>query len=156
MASIQLSSGKGIVEVDDTDFSLVSKYRWHLSAGKYAATRVDGKRVYMHRFLMQSPNGMIIDHINGNGLDNRRSVNLRVCSHKSNIRAMHRTAPHTSAYRGVCFDKSRNKWAAKIMVNYKTINLGRFSSESEAAQIYQEAALKHFGSDFRQEVSHAI
>ena len=69
--------------VDDDMYDQLSKYRWHYANG-YAIGAVGGKRVFMHRIVAQTPDGMVTDHINHNMLDNRRS-NLRVCTHADNM-----------------------------------------------------------------------
>lgn len=74
------------VFVDDEDFPLISRYRWSRAAGcstSYARAMINKKGVMMHRLIMNPPEGMVVDHINGKGLDNRRS-NLRVVSHSDN------------------------------------------------------------------------
>jgi hypothetical protein len=78
---IRLRYGAGFVLVDDSDFDLVSQYEWKLvlaGRSKYAyAVTEKYKQASMHRLLMNPPDGMVVDHINGDGLDNRRS-NLRI------------------------------------------------------------------------------
>ena len=153
MKTITLSNGQ-IALVDDEDFGFLSQYRWYLSVQKYAARMSGRKQLYMHRVIMGNPPGKEIDHINYDGLDNRKQ-NLRVCEHRENIRAQRRTNRGTSQYRGVHFDASRitqrNKWAAKIMVDRKTIHIGRYATEKDAAWAYQQAARRYFGNFYHPE-----
>jgi len=83
--AISLSRGVRAI-IDDDDFELVSLYRWYASnprrkRGHYVMCSINGKTVYLHRFLMGATSGQVVDHVNGDGLDNRRS-NLRVVAAK--------------------------------------------------------------------------
>jgi len=104
-----------------------------------------------HRIIVEKKLGRllrdneIVDHINGKTSDNRIE-NLRVCTHKENIRNCTLKAKNNkSGYRGVSFDKSRNKWQASIKVDYKSIGLGRFLNKEDAALAYNNFAKKYFG-----------
>lgn len=149
MKLIKLSGAKDTYTiVDDEDYGELSRWAWAYHKNGYAhrGTSSWGKslKFYMHREIMGAADGQDVDHINGNKLDNRKS-NLRLCSRSQNMA----NAPGrgvTSRYKGVGWDRSRGKWHAKIMVDYKTINLGRFDSEIEAARAYDAAALRYFGS----------
>jgi hypothetical protein len=153
---IQLSQGRW-TWVDDEDFERVNQYNWsysNMSGNQYAlrsVTKDDGKRTsqLLHRFIMGEeniPKGMLIDHKDGDGLDNRRS-NLRVATHTQNIINTKRPRKDikSSKYKGVHWDKERNKWASHVVVNKKRIYLGRFDSEKEAGLAYDIASEKHHG-----------
>src|SRR5690606_4820994 len=86
--------------------------------------------------------GEILDHINHNTLDNRKS-NLRPCKNKENIMNM-RSRGGTSNFKGVYLDKRNNKWISRIQINYKSIYIGSYNNEIEAAKAYDEAAKKYF------------
>lgn len=92
---------------------------------------------------MDAPKGKEVDHKDGNGLDNQKS-NLRLCTHKQNTRNSI-SIKGTSIYKGVFWCKDRLKWRAGIKNNYKTINLGYYESEVNAAFAYDKAAIKYFG-----------
>lgn len=143
-------------QVDDCDFRLVSEMNWQALSKKmkdrcviYAVNemRIGGQRVktYMHRLIMCPGPGMIIDHINGDTLDNRRE-NLRICTHAENMRnSVKRKFTERSPYKGVHRYGIKGKWMACIQVDKKTINLGIFTCPIEAAKAYDEAAIIHHG-----------
>lgn len=130
MKEISLSGkrGKGrSVKVDDDDFEKYSHLRWHLSDTGYAIRRTYGKTTRLHRLIMNCPEGLVVDHLNGDKLDCRKS-NMRVCTTKENCRNRHGT-------KGYCFDKNRKKW----IVHYKKQFYGRYETEEEAKRVYQLA-----------------
>jgi len=98
----------------------------------------------MHKFLMQTPKGMHTDHINGNGLDNRRS-NLRVCTPSQNKMNSKTYRTNKSGFKGVSFYKRDRNWSAQITMNFKKVHLGYFSTPGLAHVAYCNAALKLHG-----------
>jgi hypothetical protein len=100
----------------------------------------------MHRMLLRPYKDEEVDHINGDGLDNRR-VNLRTCTHSENMRNRKRLITNTSGYTGVSYSsdmKRKKRWLAQIRVGGgKRIHLGRFYTKEEAAVTYDEAAKKY-------------
>lgn len=144
MKTIELSQGLRAI-VDDQDFELVSRIKWHAHKTKgkvYARGRVNGKRVYMHQII--SGDGIReVDHRDGDGLNNSRG-NLRPSSHSQNLSSMKIKRSNTSGYKGVSKTES-GKWRACIAVNYKQISLGRYETAEEAARAYNIAAVMHFG-----------
>lgn len=141
---IPLSRGMTAV-VDADDFDIVSPYNWAALQNRrlfYAKrSKAWGRPSRLHRFLLDDPASQI-DHIDGDGLNNRRA-NLRLCTNSQNQgnQRNQRRQVGASIFRGVC--KHRNKWVAKIAPN--RTYLGAFASETEAALAYDRAAIAHFG-----------
>lgn len=137
------------VLIDAEDSELVSTYNtWFISkrGDVYSQQWNKGKATTykLHRVIMTPPENRVVDHINGNPLDNRRS-NLRICTSAENSRNLKRQSNNTSGFPGVSWDKSRNKWAAKIRFNYKHINLGRYVNLSDAVKARERAEIEYFG-----------
>jgi len=145
--------GGGRTLISEEDLEVVSTRKWCVNK-KESGKRTDYVRetstsLKMHQFLLgDAPEGQVIDHINGDGLDNRRE-NLRFCTHSENHANEQKRAGGSSVFKGVGFDASRQKWSAKLMVDGETKNLGRFDSEVAAANAYDKAALEAFGSHAR-------
>ena len=98
----------------------------------------------LHRLLMDPPKGMVIDHINHNGLDNRRE-NLRICTRAENSRNRGKQKNNTSGYKGVCWYKRDKKWRAQIKKDSKKIHIGYFDIIEDAARAYDAKAKELFG-----------
>lgn len=146
MKIIKLTRGKE-TWIDDCDYERISRHQWHAQKDYntwYAKTYIEGKIVLLHRFILNPPDNVEIDHRDGNALDNRR-FNIRECSHSENMHNQRPQVNKSSRYKGVSWDKSRSKWYAQIRINSKQKSLGHFSDENEAAKVYNEAAKKLFG-----------
>lgn len=143
MKQIPLQGLSNYVLVDDDDFQWLNQLKWHVNEG-YARTQdfVPGVRHYMHQLVIGSFS-IQVDHINHNKLDNRKE-NLRQCTQQQNNANAQKRSGTSSKFKGVSFNKDKNKWEAKICVNYKTIHLGRHNVEEDAARAYNEAAREHF------------
>lgn len=127
----------------DKEYAWLDKYKWVINDSGYALTtfRQPYKRERMHRMIMSAKQGVEVDHINSNRLDNRQS-NLRLCSRNQNNMNTGIRKHNTSGYKGVSLHKATGKWAAGIVHNYKKIHLGLFSDKKEAARAYNVAASK--------------
>lgn len=146
MKNIPLTKGR-VALVDDSDYPALSKFNWH-SANGYAARRLHVSEDPLRRLVLMHhaiTGWKSVDHEDGNGENNQR-YNLRRATKKQNNMAFRRkTSGASSKYRGVCWDRSRNKWLASIERDGKQMFLGRFKGESEAARAYDAAAKQHFG-----------
>lgn len=139
---IATKCGKWVL-VDIEDFEKVSKYKWYLSSSGYAIA-YSGGRVWMHRFLINPPKNLDVDHINGDKLDNRKS-NLRPATRGQNLHSRPKLITNSSGFKGVFFEKSCSKWRAQIHCKGKKFHCGVFKTAEEAARAYDRYALKLFG-----------
>lgn len=153
MAVIKLLHDKEML-IDDEDLKLFEGYKLYSWSRRkdlnlwYAFYSGKLGRGKVHRKIMNAPKGVNVDHINGNGLDNRRS-NLRLCNQSQNQANQHRMTgrkrylgTHSSKYRGV--HKADNVFKAQIQAYKKKYSLGTFKTEREAAIAYNIAALRLF------------
>ena len=135
--------------IDREDFDKVKDYGWCARFDKvgktfYATTRTHGTRLIMHRLILDAPNSFVVDHIDHNGLNNRKN-NIRICTQSQNCMNKKVQLNNSSGYTGVSFHKIKNKYQATIMVDRKQIHLGTFNTALEASEVYQTAAKKLFG-----------
>lgn len=160
MRRIMLSNEQAAI-VDDADFDALLNYRWHKRKNGntcYATTRffISGKiyDIDMHRAIMGVQDSKIlIDHIDGNGLNNQRS-NLRVCNRSQN--ASNRHAPkkttNTSSFFGVSYMPTTRKWRAYIVKDSRQVSLGLYHREEDAALAYNKAARELHGDFAKQNI----
>jgi len=149
---IKLTRGKYAI-VDVEDFERLNQDKWHCSHYGYAKRAVSnrtgkGRRqveVYMHKLVCPAPEGMIVDHINRNSLDNRKE-NLRVATQKQNLwnRKFIRKRGKTR-YNGIRWDKNREKWQVRLTINGRRKSFGYYADEIEAAKAYDRVAKKYRG-----------
>lgn len=154
--TIPLSGGKEFALVDEADFEYLNQWKWKLSSGRAVRTKHvgtvgdwrNGKRkdvtIHMHRLVMDAPEGLEVDHIDGNPLNNQKS-NLRLCSHEENRRNNKMYASNKSGFKGVSYSARHDKWITYIRFMNKSYNLGIFSDRIEAALEYDNVARQLFG-----------
>ena len=142
MAAIALPCGTTVL-LDEADFSLIAPYKWTaLRTRGYAYVHGYKERkgrvpqwIYMHRLLLSEPVGRV-DHVNGNGLDNRRS-NLRVVTHSQNLfNGGKKRGVYSSRYRGVFWHTKAQKWCACVTLQGHRHHLGFHVKEEDAALAY--------------------
>lgn len=138
-----------LATIDADDADLVTGYTWYVHRSHktfYAITTINGKTVYMHRLLMGAGPGQQIDHEDRNGLNNRRSTNLRIATRPEQGANKGAPCTNTSGYKGVSWDKKRAVWQTGIKVHGKRRNLGLYGDPVEAARVYDAAARELHGS----------
>lgn len=146
MKEIKLSRGLSAM-VDDEDYEFLNQWKWsaHQGGKTFYATRTiwnKGNRikVRMHRLILNTPTDMQVDHIDHNGLNNQKN-NIRNCNHQQNHFNINRYTK--SKYHGVYYD--RNYIKSSIQLNGKTIHIGNFKTEIDAAKAYDIKAKELFG-----------
>lgn len=148
---IELTQNKYVL-VDDEDFEELNLHKWcvinikntfYACRSLWIKTEKRRKMVYMHRFIMNCPDDKLIDHKDGNGLNNQKE-NLRICTRSQNGGNSKIRKDNTSGIKGVRFKKHSNKWVANIKINNKIKFLGSFTDINDAKKAYDKAAKKHF------------
>ena len=148
MKKIKLTQDKFAL-VDDADYGWLNQFAWYVIKSRntfYACRDIHKDKILrMHRLIMGLDFGdkRQSDHINGNGLDNRRS-NLRICTNQQN---QFNQEPRigSSKYKGVHWHKRDNKWQAQIRIDSNPKHLGLYDNEEDAALAYNLAAQEHYG-----------
>lgn len=143
------------VLVDDEDYNDLIKHKWRSEKHKdlcyavrqYTSKKEGAKKSYriwvgMHRFIMNCPKGLEVDHRDGNGLNNQKS-NLRICTRHQN--SMNRRRRKGSGYKGVYPYDDGSKWTASVFISGNIIRLGIFTCEKTAAKCYDKVAKLAFG-----------
>lgn len=154
MRYINLTQKKKAI-VDDEYYKVVSKYKWHYvdaytpRKNGYARRqlRQGGKAigyVRMHHLILPFKKGYMVDHINGNGLDNRRK-NLRLVTKSQNMMNSGVRVNNVSGYKGVSWVSREKKWRVTIWKENKQFDIGRFEDKVEAVKAYNQAAKMYHG-----------
>lgn len=134
---------RALIDLDDVD--KVKNRIWYMDNGyaksnknkSYSATK-------LHRFVTDCPDDMVVDHINHNGLDNRKS-NLRICTQQQNTFNKNKRVNNTSGVAGVRWNKQNNKWRSTITYNGNHVHLGYYSDLETAIQARKNAEIEYFG-----------
>jgi hypothetical protein len=147
MKKIKLTQGK-YTTVDDEDFVSLNKYKWYATKKfkTYYAVRSlkNGSKIQMHRVILNTPENMETDHVDGDGLNNQKN-NLRACTHSENQSNKSKYVNNTTGYKGLSWCERNKKWLVRISVNKKRFYLGHFKSKKEASEVYNIACLKKHG-----------
>jgi len=150
---IPLTQGQEAI-VDDEDFQRLNKYNWRARWDEHAhtfyaqrhTTNNSGRRttIRMHREVLRASLAEMVDHKDRNGLNNQKE-NLRRATRSQNQANTRKKSGCASRFKGVSLDRRDGRWYSRIKVEGRTLQLGRFDSEREAAVAYNRAASKHFG-----------
>ena len=148
MKKLKLTQNKFAL-LDEEDYFLASKYKWcAVKRGQtfYARRNLprnggEAKKEYLHRFIMKPPQQKEVDHINGNGLDNRK-VNLRICTREQNSRNKKQINKSNTGIKGISWCENRKRFFFSIGYKGKTIALGRYISIEEATKVIESERKK--------------
>lgn len=144
---VALPSGH-VVLIDTADAPLVDGHHWCANTTKLTTyAQAGGQRrplVLMHRLILGAPVGVLVDHRNGNGLDNRRA-NLRLATRSQNGANSGLSRRNTSGYKGVSWRSDLGRWHSSIKIDGRSRHLGYFNSREDAAQAYNAAAVEAWG-----------
>ncbi len=159
IAIIPLTKGYEAI-IDAADVPIVEALRWRALVVRrkdgsienvYASSNAKGgNTVYLHRFIAGEPEGLHVDHRDGDGLNCRRD-NLRPCTASQNNCNRRRGIRNTSGFKGASWNASVGKWLARITVRGKRHNLGHFDTPEEAHAAYVKGAAMHHGEFARHE-----
>ena len=137
--------------VDECDFDRISAHIWFLrklcSGGKhyfYAGATIDGKDVFLHRFLLNAQRSDLVDHQDHDTLNCLRG-NIRICTHAQNMQNRKVLPQSTTGVKGVHFVRRENVFTAEIKVDNRRVRLGRFRTLEQAASAYRKAAIEYHG-----------
>lgn len=131
-------NGRAIIDLDDVE--KIKDYKWSINHG-YVNTFPN---IRLHRLITNCSEDKVVDHINHNKLDNRKS-NLRICSQHQNMMNKIKQNNNKSGYTGVYWSNEKSRWYAQITVNKNTINLGYFNTKEDAIYSRKQAEIKYFG-----------
>jgi hypothetical protein len=137
------------VLVSSEDFERVSSYKWCLDSDGYAVgcMKKEGggwKTFKMHRFIINAAPGELVDHKDGDRLNNTRS-NLRICTHTENMRNRKKQPAKSSKYLGVCYQQKTGRWRVQFWVDKKQMSFGSYATEDEAGRVAMEKRKEYHG-----------
>lgn len=148
------ASNNELFYIDLDDLEKVKKITWCSNGNGYFVGTIKNKKIYLHRYIMDCPDGMDVDHKNHNKFDNRKS-NLRIVNRSQNMMNKSKRSDNTSGVTGVRFNKDINKWTATINENKKYHYLGSFDNIEDAIQARIDAEKKYFG-EYRYEFANLV
>jgi hypothetical protein len=157
MKRIPLTQGQFAL-VDDEDFERLIKHKWYAKwnnntksfyAARHLSRREDGRTdtIRMHREITGAVKTQIVDHVNHNTLDNRRS-NIRICSMAESSSHRRVQSNNKSGFKGVTRIASSQKWRAYIRTHLVQVHLGNFQNPEDAAAAYDAASLRYHGKEW--------
>lgn len=144
--TLELRDRKGAVRralLDQDDAHLLGSYAWSICSKGYVRRKSHGQQIYLHRLIIGATSGQIVDHVNGDRLDNSKA-NLRLCSQAENVRNCRLAKNNRSGFKGVVKVRGAH-WVAKIKFNRQDIYLGLFDDPRVAAHAYNRAAVELHG-----------
>jgi len=148
MKLIPLNKNKYAI-IDDEDYETLSRYSWSVICTKkgkeYAVRWIPGSIKFMHREILNAPTNRIVDHKDGNGLNNQKG-NIRICTYSQNNASARKRTGCASIYKGVEWSRSKRKWRSRIGVSKgRKVHIGYFSNERDAAIAYDKKAKEVYG-----------
>jgi hypothetical protein len=149
MKLIPLTQGQFAI-IDNDDFERVNQFKWYANKAPntfYANRQVQINRkrqtIHLHRFILNLDTKFLVDHVDGNGLNNQKS-NLRTCTNQENSRNKRLSKKGTSSFKGVHYDKKYDKFEAQIKINYNSNFIGYNTDELICAKFYDAVARFYF------------
>jgi hypothetical protein len=151
MREIQLTQGK-VAQVDDGDYEWLNQWKWSAQESSrkdgihfYATSKMGtGKPHYMHRVILNAPDGILVDHYDNDGLNNQRN-NIRLATNSQNVTNSVKGTRRSSKYKGVSWNARDKIWQSHICLNGHPKNLGNYKAERDAAEVYNVWAIECFG-----------
>ncbi|WP_338433251.1 HNH endonuclease [Clostridium tyrobutyricum] len=141
--TIILNNGEKF-RISTESLNKVTPYTWCTEGNGYAMSRTFGKAVKLHRIITGASKAEIVDHIDGN-VKNNTLYNLRICKKQQNEFNTKIRSDNTTGFKGVSYDKRRNKYRSYIVYYGKQISLGQYKYKLDAAKAYNRKALELFG-----------
>lgn len=145
MKRIPLTQGKFTI-VDNKDYEWLNQWKWSFHSQGYAqrGSSVNGKKtnLKMHRVILNAPKGIVVDHRNGDKLDNRRA-NIRLCTQAQNLWNAGISKQNKSGYKGVFWEKKTRRFIVRIRNRKDNLYLGSYRNLLEAVIVWNEAAKKY-------------
>lgn len=134
--------GKSMIDIEDID--KIKDLKWYFDAhGGYVVSSKCRRQIKLHRFVMDCPQEFCIDHLFHNKLDNRK-CNLKIVTIQQNNLNTGVQSNNKSGFRGVFWDKKRNRWLANLRINKSNVHLGYFININDAIKVRKQAENEYF------------